>query len=141
MDHPFSFNIDITATLKPLDQEIVLEMHRKQSEIREKLSTQILRLKERSVREALVKMGWTPPAETTDLWQPIETAPHGERILLLHEVRLFSQRKWDYVSVTHQIVEGWFVDGNWEPWQGQRTRCTNKLKPTHWMLKPMPPTR
>lgn len=63
MDHPFSFNIDITATLKPLDQEILLEMHRKQGEVREKLSTQILRLKEQSVREALVKMGWTPPAE------------------------------------------------------------------------------
>lgn len=70
-------------------------------------------------------------------WQPIDTAPKdGSRLLLLCEE-----------NAGCKIVEGWWsvfslnVEPNWMPWCGSsRIKSTERLRATHWMLKPFPPS-
>lgn len=72
------------------------------------------------------------------IWQTIETAPKdGTRILLLT----------DLDGGGTAIREGFWQRGMcnteyaWKPWLGSVRRTTTEtLFPTHWMLKPMPPT-
>lgn len=60
-------------------------------------------------------------------WQPIETAPRGETILVAYD----SGRV--YLALDHEN------DYDWEPYDG--VRQPNIQKPTHWMPVPTPPTK
>ena len=63
-------------------------------------------------------------------WQPIETAPEGEVVLV-----------WDadaeefFPAEFLSQVTGWGNPGEWMDWHGMRL-----LHPTHWMPLPDPPT-
>ena len=70
-------------------------------------------------------------------WQPIETAPKtGERILLLTDVEggtCIREGFWQELM--------WHSGYDWKPWLGSTRRSTTEtLFPTHWMLKPSPPS-
>lgn len=57
----FSFKYDITTHLNKEDQIAVFELNKTCNNMREKMATYILNLKEEACREALIKLGWTPP--------------------------------------------------------------------------------
>ena len=59
----FSFKYDIKTTLNKEDQVAFFEMNRIQGEMVQKVETCILNLKEQACREALIKLGWTPPPQ------------------------------------------------------------------------------
>ncbi len=71
-------------------------------------------------------------------WQPIETAPKdGTRILLLCKENggtKLVEGSWRSFSLSGEFP-------HWMPWIGSnRSHSTEYLFPTHWMLKPVPPT-
>lgn len=67
----------------------------------------------------------TNPAEPSEAWQPIETAPRdGTRFLATEDGR-------DHYALA------WNSDGYWESYCGQHV--TQTPEPTHWQPLPKPP--
>lgn len=64
-------------------------------------------------------------AALRNLWQPIETAPNGEAILIVTRYR------GEYLV---EFIEADDNDFNWEPYKEDGLR-----RPTHWMPPPLPP--
>lgn len=57
----FSVKFDLKVNLNAEDQIILMELNRIQNDTSETISRQILDLKEKAVKESLIKLGWTPP--------------------------------------------------------------------------------
>jgi hypothetical protein len=69
-------------------------------------------------------------------WQPIETAPKMDGVLVL----LHPSRCWSEDAEPYDAEVGYWDDYT-QSWQGAGSRAEDYTGPTHWMPLPEPPSQ
>ena len=94
----------------------------------------------------------TPPAEPTDVmivaWQPIETAPKDEFILLYEDgmmrCGMRENGQWEPAEIPFLVdqVGNRIVNRDLEQLRGETLELSGRIRePTHWMHLPPPPAK
>lgn len=127
-----NFKIEAKTTLNADEQSAMVEFYQIYDEHVQKLGSYIINAKEKARRDALIKLGWTPPEENG--WRPIETAPKDGTWVLLA-----SPSGYKAGTLRVEVCRYYPAYRPNDPWQNHSddSFLDGGAAPTHWM--PLPP--
>ena len=127
------FKLDIKTSFNAVDQVAIVEMRKAYEDYVQNFETFIINAKEQAMRDALVKLGWTPPEGN---WKPIETAPRDGTWVLLAAPSGYKTTPLR-VGVCRYYPEYRPKD----PWQNHSNDSFRDggAPPSHWMPLPEAP--